>query len=72
MALHPSKIWIRYVNDVYFIFKCTHLKNFFHPINNLHQNIKFNMEEESNGEQVFLDKENIYVFVYRKPAHTDQ
>ena len=56
MALHPSEIWIRYVNDVYFIFKRTHLKNF-HPINNLHQNIKFNMEEESNREQVFLDTE---------------
>ena len=57
MALHPSKIWIRYVNDVYFIFKRTQLKNFFHPINNLHQNIKFNMEEESNREQVFPDTE---------------
>ena len=31
------------------------LENFFHHINNLHQNIKFIMEEESNGELVFHD-----------------
>ena len=47
--------------------------NFFH----LHQNIKFTMEEESNGELAFLDtllKRNngeISVLVYRKPTHTD-
>ena len=56
----------------------THLENFFHHINNLHQNIKFTMEEESNGELAFLDtllKQNngkISVVVYRKPSHTDQ
>ena len=42
------------------------------------QNIKFTMEEESNGELAFLDtllKRNngeISVLVYRKPTHTDQ
>ena len=49
-----------------------------HHSNNLHQNIKFAMKEESNGELVFLDtllKRNngeISVLVYRKPRHTDQ
>ena len=44
----------------------------------LDQNIKFTMEEESNGELAFLDtllKRNngkISVLVYRKPTHTDQ
>ena len=53
-------------------------KTFFHHINNLHQNIKFTMEEESNRELAFLDtllKRNngeISVLVYRKPTHTDQ
>ena len=53
-----------------------HLENFFHHINNLHQNIKFAMEEESSGELAFLDtllKQNngkISVLVYRKPTHT--
>ena len=54
------------------------MENFFHHINNLHQNIKFTMEEESNGELAFLDtllKRNngeISVLVYRKPTYTDQ
>ena len=78
MALHPPKVWERFVDDVYFIVKHTHLENFFHHINNLHQNIKSTMEEESNGELAFLDtllKRNngeISVLVYRKPTHTDQ
>ena len=54
-ALHPPKVWERFVDDVYSILKRTHLENFFHHINNLHQNIKFTMEEESNGELAFLD-----------------
>ena len=71
-------MWERFVDDVYSILKRTHLENFFHHINNLHQNIKFTMEEESNGELAFLDtllKRNngeISVLVYRKPTHTDQ
>ena len=78
MALHPPKVWEQVVNDVYSILKHTHLENFFHHINNLHENIKFTMEEESNGELAFLDtllKRNngeISVLVYRKPTHTDQ
>ena len=78
MALHPPKVWERFVDDIYSILKRTHLENFFHHINNLHQNIKFTMEEESNGELAFLDtllKRNngeISVLVYRKPTHTDQ
>ena len=54
-ALHPPKVWERFVDDVYSILKRTHLENLFHHINNLHQNIKFTMEEESNGELAFLD-----------------
>ena len=54
-ALHPPKGWERFVENVYFIFKRTHLENFLHHINNLHQNIKFTMEEESTGELAFLD-----------------
>ena len=78
MALHPPIVWEQFVDEVYSILKHTHLENFFCPINNLYQNIKFTMEEESNGELAFLDillKQNngkISVLVYRKPAHTDQ
>ena len=74
-ALHPPKVWERFVDDVYSIIKRT---TFFQHINDLHQKIKFTMEEESNGELAFLDtllKRNngkISVLVYRKPTHTDQ
>ena len=50
----------------------------FHYINNLHQNVKFTMEEESNVELAFLEtllKQNngeISVLLYTKPTHTDQ
>ena len=53
--LHPPQVWERFDDDVYSILKRTHLKNFFHHINNLHQNIKFTMEEENNEELAFLD-----------------
>ena len=77
-ALHPLKVWEQFVDDVYSIFKRTHLENVFHHNNNLHQNIKFTLAEEGNGELVFLDtllnwnNGEISVFVYWKPKHTDQ
>ena len=76
-VLHPPKYCKRFVDDVYYILQRTHLNIFFHHINNLHQNLKFSMEEESNGELAFLDtllkwnNEQISVLVYKKPTHTD-
>ena len=69
--------FVLFVDDVYSVLKCTCLENFFHHINNL-QNIKFTMEEKSNGELVLLDtllkwnNGDISVLVYRKPTYTDQ
>ena len=77
-AQHLSKVWERFVDDVYSIVKSTHLENFFHHMNNLHQNIKFTLEKEINGEIAFLDtllkwnNEKNSVLVYRKPTHSDQ
>ena len=45
-ALHPPKVWERYVGDVYSILQRTDLEKVFHHINNLDQNIKFTMDEE--------------------------
>ena len=53
-ALNPPKVWEQFVDDVYSILKRTHLKNFFHHMNKVGQNIKFTMEEESNRELAFL------------------
>ena len=78
MILHSQKVWERFVDDVYSILNCKHLENFFHHSSNLHENIKFTMEEQSNGELAFLDtllkwnSGKISVLVYRKPAYTDQ
>ena len=38
-ALHPPKVWERFVDDVYSILKRTHLESFFHHVDNLHQNV---------------------------------
>ena len=54
-ALHPPKVWKRFVDDGYSILKRSHLENVFHHINNLHQNMKFTMEEERNGELAILE-----------------
>ena len=51
----------RFTDEAYFIFKRTHLENFFRYIDNLHQNVNFTIEEESNEGLAFLDtlvKEN--------------
>ena len=53
------------------------MENFFHHIINLHQNIKFTIEEESNEELVFFSHFietkywRISVLVLRKPTNTD-
>ena len=67
-----------YVLHIFILFSEVHCwKTFFHH-NSLHQNIKFTMKEEINGELAFLDtllKRNngkISVMVYKKPTHTDQ
>ena len=77
-VLHPPRAWERFSDDVFSILKRTHLENFFQHIKNLHQNIKFTLERESNGELAFLDillkRDNgeISVLVYRKTTHTEQ
>ena len=77
-TLYPPKIWERFVDDVDPILRQMHLGNFFHHINNLHQNIKFTMEDESNGKLAFiytLLKQNngkVFALVYRKPTYTNQ
>ena len=75
---YTLKVWERFIDDVYSILKRTHLENFFHHISNLHQNIKFTMEEESNRDLAFLEtllkcnNGKTSVLVYSKPTHTDQ
>ena len=78
VALLSLKVLERFVDDVYSIIKRMHLENFFNHIKNLHQNIKFIMEKERNGELLFLDillkfnNRNIPAMVHGKPFNIDQ
>ena len=54
-APHPQKVCERFIGEVYSSLKSTHLKDFFHLINNFHLHIKFAKEEERKGELAFLE-----------------
>ena len=54
-ALNPPNFWEQFSDNVYCILKRTHLEKIFYYIKNRHQNIKFTIEEQSNGELAFLD-----------------
>ena len=45
-ALHPSKVWEQFANDIHSVLKHMQLENLFYHINNLHQNIKVTQEEK--------------------------
>ena len=76
-ALHPRRVWGDLLMT-YSIFKCSHFLHLFHHIRNLHQIIKFTMEEESNRELAFLNtflkrnNEKISLLINRIPTNTDQ
>ena len=71
-GLNHQEVWEQFADEVYSILKHTHLENVFHHISNLHENIKFTMKEESNGELAFLDSSlklnngQIFVLGYRR------
>ena len=67
----------RYVDDTFAIFKDKrNALDFLTFINNLHPNIKFTIEEESNNKLSFLDmsiqhiNNKFYTSIYRKPTFT--
>ena len=78
-ALHPLKIWKRYVDDTFVIQQESHKEEFFQHINQVDTSIKFTMEEAGpDGSIPFLDllvtpkaDGSITTKVYRKPTHTD-
>ena len=73
------KIWIRYVDDTFVIVKKEELENTYKQINNVFNDIKFTMEQESDNKLPFLDvlitrtdTGKLETQVHRKPTHTDQ
>ena len=79
-ALHPPKIWKRYVDDTFVIQLESQREEFFHHINQVDTSIKFTMEEAGpNGSIPLLDllitpeaDGTLTTKVYRKPTHIDQ
>ena len=74
----PSKVWDRYVDDVFAIMKKDAVLTFHDEINCIDPHISFTIEHETNGQLAFLDtmisrnNHTITTNVYRKPTHTDR
>ena len=78
-ALHPPKIWRRYVDDTCVIQNQAHKDEFLNHINSVDNAIQFTVEEaKEDGSIPFLDtlitpapNGSFSIGVYRKPTHTD-
>jgi hypothetical protein len=76
---HQIIDYYRYVDDILIIYSShkTHIENTMYEFNNIHPNIKFTMEKETNNTINFLDlsinktDDNLQLGIYRKPTTTD-
>ena len=79
-AIHPPRVWYRFVDDTWVIKKQAYKQAFLDHINSINPAIKFTVEgTQGNGAIPFLDTlvtplaDNSLSFkVYHKPTHTDQ
>ena len=78
-ALHPLRIWKRYVDDTFALQDDAHKEEFLQHLNSVDPSIKFTVEEaKEDGSIPFLDTiirpeadGTFTIGVYRKPTHTD-
>ena len=78
-ALHPTRIWKRYIDDTFVIQPHSHNKEFLQHINTVDLSIQCTVEEaKEDGSIPFLDTNitpeadgTFTTWVYRKPTHTD-
>ena len=78
-ALHPPRIWKRYVDDTFVLQDQAHKEEFLQHLNSVEPSIKFTVEEaKEDGSIPFLDTiirpeadGTFTIGVYRKPTHTD-
>ena len=78
-ALHPPRIWKRYVDDTFVLQDQAHKDEFLQHINTVDPSIQFTVEEaKEDGSIPFLDTiirqeadETFTIGVHRKPTHTD-
>jgi hypothetical protein len=72
-----SRMWQRYIDDVYAILRKRDLEGTLNKLNSINQSIQFTMELEKNGTLPFLDLNisrqeygQLSFSVYRKPTHS--
>ena len=78
-ALHPPRIWKRYVHDTFVLQDQAHKEEFLQHINTVDHSIQFTLEKaKEDGSIPFLDTiirleadGTFTIGVYRKPIHTD-
>ena len=78
-AMHPPRVWRRYVDDTWVIQQQEHQQQFLQHINTVDESIQFTVEEaKEDGSIPFLDTVikpeedgSFTIGVYRKPTHTD-
>ena len=78
-ALHPPRLWRRFVDDTFVIIKKRQEDSFFEHINAIDDKIQFTREaSRSDGSMPFLDTivtisddGSLNTKVYRKPTHSD-
>ena len=78
-ALHPPRLWKRYVDDTFVLQDQAHKEEFLQHLNSVDPSIKFTVEEaKEDGSIPFLDTiirpeadGTLTIGVYRKPTHTD-
>ena len=78
-ALHPPRIWKRYLDDTFVLQDHAHKEEFLQHLNSVDPSIKFTVEEsKEDGSIPFLDTiirpeadGTFTIGVYRKPTHTD-
>ena len=77
-AVIPSKVWKRFVDDIFAIIKKSAVLSFHDTLNSIDPHINFTIEHEQDGRIAFLDtlisRNNcsISIDVYRKPTHTER
>jgi hypothetical protein len=71
--------YYRYVDDILVLFDSsfTHIQSILHDFNNLHHNLNFTVESETNNSLNYLDitihrtNTNLNFHIFRKPTFTD-
>ena len=72
----PPRIWLRYIDDTFVVFKKTEVVSFHKFTNNIEDSIKFTVEQEVGNAIPFLDvlvirnNGQLTTKSYRKPTHT--